>query len=213
MVGSTPRNNPFRIQCTDALPFHLQDTTWEQLLARLQTLHYRGAIIGAKGRGKSTLLRDLGARLHLRDWQINQLRLGSSQRNFSSEQWRSFPLLSHRDLILLDGAEQLHPWRWSLFIRQTRRAGGIIVTTHRAGLLPTLYECDSSPQLLQELVAEIGAASENDLNLNESCAGVLLSSHDGNVREAFRELYDYYMSASPDARKNRDEKMMQPEYS
>ena len=209
MSGSTPRTNPFRIQRTDALLFRLQDMTWEQLLARLESLHFRGAIVGAKGRGKSTLVRDLDARLQAEGWRINRLRLDTSQRDFSTEQWRSFPRLDHRDLILLDGAEQLNHWRWYLFLRQARRAGGLIVTSHRVGLLPTLYQCDSSPQLLQELIAEISEDSKDVLKLEESRARELLSRHGGNVREAFRELYDYYATVPTVNRDN----LVRAEYS
>ena len=67
---------------------------------------------------------------------------------------------------------------------RTRRAGGLVITSHRPGLLPTLFECETSPELLAGIVGEL-AGSEVE-------AGELWARHRGNVRDALRELYDQW---------------------
>jgi hypothetical protein len=87
---------------------------------------------------------------------------------------------------LLDGAEQLSWPRKRTLLRTTRHGGGLIVTTHRAGLLPTLYQCRTSPQLLGGLLEEL----EPQYATSEAELGALFRRHHGNVRNALRELYD-----------------------
>jgi hypothetical protein len=196
MTGSLPRQNPFRVQRIDALAYRFGDISREEVLARLEELHFRGALIGDKGYGKSTLLRALGAHFEAYGWEVKFLRLHSSQRDFSALQWRELSSISGRDFILIDGAEQLNAFRWRRFVRYTRRAGGLVVTSHCAGLLPTLHECTTSPSLLRELVEELirdadGHSSRDFFRFcQEIDTGVLLARHKGNVRAALRELYD-----------------------
>jgi hypothetical protein len=57
-----------------------------------------------------------------------------------------------------------------------------VITTHRPGLLPTLFVCRTDPHLLNELVAELSGEL--------MASPTLWASHHGNLRLAFRELYD-----------------------
>ena len=59
--------NPFRVQRLAGLAYRLEGTTWEALLARWDALGRRAALVGPEGRGKSTLLAELGERLAERD--------------------------------------------------------------------------------------------------------------------------------------------------
>ena len=90
-------------------------------------------------------------------------------------------------ILLLDGAEQMGRWAWRRFERRTRGGGGLIITTHRHGRLPTLLTCETTPDLLGDVMRELlpdapalSAATTRDLFLR----------HRGNLREALRELYD-----------------------
>ena len=96
--------------------------------------------------------------------------------------------LTERDCLLFDGAEQLGRLRWWNFKRRTQQAGGLIVTAHRAGLLPTLMNCSTSPELFRRIVSDLlpGQAVTNTA-LDE-----LFTQHNGNLREALRELYDLF---------------------
>jgi ABC-type transport system involved in cytochrome bd biosynthesis fused ATPase/permease subunit len=122
----TARANPFRAQCVDALKFQPQNAAWQEIMARLETLNFRAAIIGKHGRGKTTLLENLAPLLHARGRSTYRLQLNSSKRIFSACQWREISALGPRDVILLDGAEQLARWRWKVFQSKTRRAGGLM---------------------------------------------------------------------------------------
>lgn len=189
----TPRTNPFRAERLDNLPYFFEDgknseTAWESLWLQLENYHYRAAIIGAHGRGKSTLLDSFAAQLQSRGWHVRRLKLNDLQRNFDREIWRDLlPTLEARDFILLDGAEQLSFWRWKLFLQHTKTAGGILITSHRSGLLPTLFECRSSPQLLHSLIIYLDCKMQET---NEDQARALFEKHRGNMRDALRELYD-----------------------
>jgi len=98
------------------------------------------------------------------------------------------------DVVLLDGADALRWLDWLRFRRLARRAGGLIITTHRPGRLPTLVECATSPALLAEIVgALLGPEAKRWRNRLEG----LWSRHGGNLREALRELYDHYGMSNP----------------
>jgi len=93
------------------------------------------------------------------------------------------------DIILLDGAEQLSRPAWELFKIKSRKAGGLIITTHRPGRLPTLLECVTRPGLLEAIVRTLtfDGAHEKPPPTEQ-----LFHRHKGNLRNALRELYDLY---------------------
>lgn len=182
----TPRHNPFRAERLDNMPFVFENSSMEELLARLKKLNFRAAIIGARGRGKTTLLDALAPHLQARGWNVHRRQLNSTQRNFPRAEWREFSALGARDFILLDGAEQLSYWHRRRFLRSTRRATGVLLTSHRAGILPTLYECRSSSPLLQTLIAQLAPEQQ----FSAAFTDALFHRHDGNLREALRALYD-----------------------
>jgi hypothetical protein len=149
------------------------------MLARLAELRYRAAIIGPKGSGKTTLLEDLAARLAAKGIRGRMIRLDSTGRRL--------PDLSgvhEREIVLCDGAEQLSRVDWWRLRLQSRRAAGLVITSHHRGLLPTLHRCRTSPALLWELTVALGARVGN-----ERCVD-LHDRHRGNLRDAMRELYD-----------------------
>jgi len=165
------------------------DASLEKLLEKLVKLNYRAAITGAHGRGKSTLLYQLAIALKARGWSTHILKLDSSNRNFEREVWRRLPAFNSHDFILLDGAEQLAMWRWNRFLNLTKSAGGVLITSHRNYLLPTLWECRSSPQLLHALIIYLDSTHDE----NEAPTEALFKKHRGNLRNALRELYDLQM--------------------
>src|SRR5690349_12444585 len=143
------RDNPFRTERVLQVRYHLLGMTWPGLFKRLHQLRYRAALVGTEGTGKTTLLEDLAprlAQLGLRPW---PLRLDCAHPGFEPGFiYRFARRLGGRDVILLDGAEQLSRPGWRWFKLQTRWVGGLIITSHRPGLLPTLLECTTTPELL-----------------------------------------------------------------
>lgn len=189
MSGAYPaRANPFRSARIEALRFRLDDRGWRLLLDRFEGLGRRGALVGPKGSGKTTLLEELEARLESEGWRIRRWRLRKERPSPSERQWRLLATSGPRDLVSVDGAEQLSWWRWHRLAAGSRRAGGLLITSHRKGLLPCLSEHRTSPELLKDLVADLvgpATAGRWDAELRR-----LFESHRGNVRECLRSLYD-----------------------
>jgi hypothetical protein len=182
------RDNPFRTDRVLTIRYRMIDGSFPGMMDRLAELGYRGAIIGPKGAGKTTLLEDLEPALTALDFNITRLRLDDLQRSFPPAFLENFfDGLSARDFVLFDGAERLSRLAWLRFKRKTKKAGGLIVTSHRAGLLPTLKECRTTPEVLAEILEKLAGTppAEKEVLL-------LYKRHKGNLREALREMYDIY---------------------
>jgi hypothetical protein len=183
------RANPFRVERLSRLRYRLDEEGWTALRERLRGLGHRGALVGPHGSGKSTLLAELEERLEAEGWRIRRLRLNSDSGRSQAAEWRE--LLRNAgpaDLLSIDGAEQLGPLTWWRVCRASRRLGGLIVTTHRPGRLPTLHEHRTDPGLLQALVQElVGAETARD-----SAAELEreFRRQRGNLRDCLRALYD-----------------------
>ncbi|HEY3571561.1 MAG TPA: hypothetical protein VGP73_26785 [Thermoanaerobaculia bacterium] len=179
------RDNPFAVRRVHAIRYRLSGVTWEELLERLATLGFRAALVGPHGHGKTTLLEDLGARLAERGFQIRTATLRQGERWLGPA--RSAALFRDpdpRDLLLVDGAEQLDPLSWWTLRLRSRGAAGLIITSHRPGLLPTLHEHRTTPELLAGIVTDLeGTADEGEI-------AELFARHRGDLRLALRELYD-----------------------
>lgn len=181
------RENPFATDRVLRERFRLDASGWALLGARLRGLRHRGAIVGPHGSGKTTLLEELARRFTAQGWRVVSVRLTVEYPALGlAIPRRRLTALEPRDLLLIDGAEQLSPWQWWLVRFRARQAGGIIITTHTPGRLPTLWRCRTSPELLRDLVDSLGVP----LAVHE--ATDLFERHRGNLRDAIRELYDRY---------------------
>ena len=192
------RDNPFATACVHRIRYRLPaGLTWDELVARLETMKWRGAIVGPEGAGKTTLLEDFAPRLIDRGFEIVWLRLTREKPRFSSATLRELASLHAGQLILFDGAEQLSCWGWWRFLRLARRTGGLLITSHRPGLLPSLLECGTTPELLAGIVADL-LTDVPEAHVVE--ARRLHRKHQGNLREALRELYDRRSDATESPR-------------
>ncbi len=182
------RDNPFSTDRVLQVRYRPEGTDWDELLLRLAGLGYRAAIVGPKGSGKTTLLEDLAPRLDQLGFQTTMLRLDEAHPYLTPTFEREFfQRLGAGDVVLLDGAEQMSWWRWRRFCRGSTRGGGLIVTSHRAGLLPTLLECRPTPELLDHLLQELVGLQASTLRTQ---ARRLYVECQGNIREVLRGLYD-----------------------
>jgi hypothetical protein len=100
---------------------------------------------------------------------------------------RPFLEASSDTFLLIDGAERLGTFQWRRLQRRARRLGGLVITSHAVGRLPTLIECTTSLELLRGLVREL---APNELPAVEPMLGGLFERHAGNLRLCLRELYD-----------------------
>lgn len=192
-------DNPFRVQCIDHLPLHPRGWDWPELLRRLREAEYRGAIVGPHGSGKTTLLGELTPRLEAEGLQVRGLRLHDGMRRLPSEVEHAWLAeLDTRTLLVLDGAEQLGRLAWWRLRQRSRSAGGLLITTHRPGRLPTLLTTSTSPELLASLIDDLlrplAPPQAANLRLRLPDAAQLYARHDGNLRLALRELYDHCAS-------------------
>ena len=181
------RDNPFAVQRVLDVRYRLAGTTWDELMARLASLRFRAAIVGLHGSGKTTLLEDLGVRLAQQGFRLRMATLHTGDRRLNAAQRKVlFQGLSPSALVLLDGAEQLGRLAWREVRMRTRAAGGLVITSHRPDLLPTLYECCTTPELLDGILRDLLASEP------EAPPADLFARHGGNLREALREMYDLY---------------------
>ena len=179
------RENPFRVDRVLTIRYEPQGWTFPELMDRLAGMNYRAALVGPQGSGKTTLLEDLAPHLSKRNLFARYLRLDRDQPTFDPETLdRFFAHLTDCDVICLDGCEQLSDRAWREFRRRSERAGGLIVTTHEPGRLPTLVTCSTTPQLLREIIERL-IGPEHSIDVN-----ALHRKHRGNIRDALRDLYD-----------------------
>jgi hypothetical protein len=193
------RDNPFRVErVLTSIRYEIAGGGAASLLPRLEALHYRAAIAGPHGSGKTTLLEDLEDVLAARGFRITHVRLDTDGPRLPRE-WRSIVRdLDASDIVCLDGAEQLGALAWRRFLWSTRRAGGLLITTHKPGRLPALIECTTSVSLLHGIMQRL-APMDSDAAAGLASAPPteeLFTRHHGNIRDALRELYDVYAAAS-----------------
>lgn len=182
------RENPFRTERIGRLGFRHPTLPFDAIHRRLAELRRRAAIVGPHGSGKTTLHRQLGDRLAseglcVHRWFLNAD--GPAPRTRALV--REARTLGPRDVLLFDGAGHLSRPSWWRVLRACRGAGGLLITAHRPGLLPTLLETHTDAALLADLAFELtGPSALGILPLLEE----LRSVHAGNLRDVFLALYD-----------------------
>ena len=136
------------------------------------------------------LLEDLEPALCALGFRIKNLRLDDEKRSFAKAFITDFfANLTAQDFILFDGAEQMTAIDWQLFKFRSKKAGGLLITAHKKGLLPTLKECATSPELLEGIISDLLGS---ELPESHSPTVELFHRHRGNIRVALREMYDVY---------------------
>ncbi len=178
------RENPFSMDRVERFRYRPLSCSWGELLERLVSLEYRGAIVGPEGSGKTTLLEDLRDRLGGTGFGVRWGAVKADGRGMSAGEWKEMLSgLTVGDIILFDGADHLSWLDWQRLRWRSRRAGGLVVAVHREGMLPTLLKTRTTPGLLGEMITELTGRECPDVE-------VLYGKHRGNIREAIREMYD-----------------------
>lgn len=182
--------NPFASARIDALSYQFvdQQQNWDTFFDHWQRLGFRGAIVGPCGHGKTTLLDAFSGVLQQRGFAVTRVSLFHGDRRFSrAQQTVIASAIRNEHVLLMDGMEQLRRVCWLV---QTRflwpRSLKMLITSHVTGLLPTLYEARTSPELLKILVSQLVPAH----GLTSEQFEQLFLKHHGNLRMALLDLYD-----------------------
>ncbi len=184
-----PRQNPFRSSRIESLAFRFTEgLELSDLIEKFTQLGYRGALVGPKGSGKTTLLELMQREHRRRGWQVLALHSRPGEPPLSA-------LPVDRDLaetlITVDGAEQLGFLERLRLSRDARQAGGLLVTCHQPlTWIPTLHRHRTGAELFISLTHELLERGALPCPWSEARLKEIFDLRDGNIREAFRHLFD-----------------------
>lgn len=205
----TAATNPFAQSRLEQLAFRFPGgDDWDANFDRLVQLGMRASIIGRRGTGKSTLLRELHRRLNgksllvdvprCRTWResardiITMTRDPDDRSVTRREQWRfvheRLRMLDGETLLLVDGIERLS-WIDRMRLLHRRGGGEMVVTLHcRVISLPVWIATRPSAELLDDLLAELCSVDRQQRRR----ARELFARYRTNIRDVLRQMYDEY---------------------
>lgn len=174
------RENPIATCNLESLPFRFTDENRDSFYSRMKKMRFRGALVGKEGSGKTTLLLEIFR--NLPQFKPVLIRLSGGKRNLPLQFW--LKPLSRKEIVLIDSAENLPFYLFWLLKLKCSTSGGLIVTAHKEGLLPTLIRCRTSIELLDELIESLLG-----YKLDGARVEALYKRAGGNIRLAFMHLY------------------------
>jgi len=189
-VTVSAKDNPFATHRVEAVPFCFATGDWESNLQRLRSMNWRGAIVGAQGSGKTTLMLELQSRLANGPNSEIQAHFCFTSRDRTEHSKQLDELIqrsSDGSVLLVDGIERLTWWQRRRLFRHDAGRIRIVVTAHRPTGLPVWIGCQTDWPLMQSILERL-IESPNESLINESQR--LFQTHRGNIREVLRELYD-----------------------
>ncbi len=203
MITASPGNlvgNPFctrhvrpgRLPSFDAAGWPID---LARLVNRLRTLAGSAAIVGPHGSGKTTLLGHLADALEAQGERVVRTRVG---RGRDAVMLLAAVATARRgDIICVDSWERLGV-PWALIIRRCALASRVrlLVTAHRAGDIPTLWQCSTTPALLGAIVARLPVDGSGSRLIEDSDTRKAFHTASGDIREALFLLYDTFEARS-----------------
>ena len=185
------RENPFRVERVLTHRYVFEDGySLEALHEQFEKQDRRGAIVGPKGHGKTTLLEDFVQHLREAGENTKSVRFCSAKRAEAARSCQEL-LRSTRSnsILVIDGAEQLGWLAWRSLARESTRFRGLLITAHRSGRLRELFRCRTTPETLRQAILQI--APELVGEVREEIEP-LFRRNRGNVRQCLQALYDRY---------------------
>mgnify|MGYP002623929485 CR=1 FL=1 len=187
-------SNPF---CADRLRpgaidyIFVDGTNITDLLHKLRESNWRGEIVGPHGTGKSTLIQTLLPKLANEEFNVRLGTFRGGAFHWASEGAATNGSTHLREIVVIDGFEQLSPlarWKWKWLTRWRRQ--GLLVTSHRSVGLPRLLTSNVNCDLARQVVQQI--AGEEMAGLTADDVDAALDQADGNLRDAMFRLYDVF---------------------
>lgn len=162
----------------------------DEVLARLAAIGGSAAIVGRHGSGKTTLLWQLADALEAEGRRVVRVRLRHTRD--IGRLLEAVARVRRGGVVCVDSWERLGPLS-SLAVTWCARvmSAGLIVTAHRTGPLPTLWESITTPAVLGAVVHQLAhpagmpAVIEGDVD-------EAFREASGNIREALFLLYDRF---------------------
>ncbi len=183
--------NPFASEYVDSVPYLFVTENRQHHLSRLAALDYHAAITGPRGTGKTTLL-DQTARWLARESADPVSRVCISRCHDQHTRVVTDLVDQKRDgcILLIDGMERLSlANRYRLLTSRRSGRGGLLVTRHRRGILPTWMRCAGSSLVLNHVLDHLIEDLDSQLRRE---AHERLRGNGGNVRDVLRYLYDQF---------------------
>ena len=161
-----------------------------EVMDALRQLKWRGAIVGAHGTGKSSLLAALLPALNDAGKMCALFELHDGQRKLD---WAKVDEAAAK-ILVIDGYEQLSLWQKSKLRRFCERKElGLLVTAHAAQRgLPVVVSTQADDEVAAAVLEQLLQHEPELLPLASRLAKDLLPKHDGNLREVLFALYDAY---------------------
>ncbi|MCG6158084.1 hypothetical protein [Rubinisphaera margarita] len=192
MSVQAARFNPFATEHLVKIRYQFETDSLEGLIGQLDAMNRRAALVGPEGHGKTTLQREIAAHYESRGVTVHWIRLTRDRRVLPTGAIPELRrILKADDLLCVDGAEQMNWWTWRKLIRSLPAETGCLITTHQPGLLPTLRQCETTPELLDRIVAELLRSGFPDWKIPTKD---VFARHRGDLRLCLFELYDAYAS-------------------
>lgn len=114
-------------------------------------------------------------------------------RNARRDLWETRSLWTRHSILVIDGYEQLLPWRRLQVVRATYRLKcAVLVTSHRRTCLTTLHYTQVTTSVAKEVLQQLVPVDMPGRNrfFDERRLQALLAAYNGNFREVLMELYD-----------------------
>ena len=182
------RDNPFCAERMELISYRPINTSLENIWARLAFLNYRAAIVGAEGSGKTTFLGDLKKYLAGKGFVVRSIFVNESNPMTKLNREKFLMGLKPGEIVLLDGADHLGRFVWAGFKKRVlKSASGLVITSHRKGMLPMLIECSTTAELFVELVSQI---LPEDNQIDKELLIQTYNQNSGNIRHCLRQMYD-----------------------
>jgi hypothetical protein len=184
------RDNPFTVERIHGVRYRPFHTTLEGLVLCLETMDYRAALVGPDGSGKTTLLEDLRHALTERGQRTRLVFVNDTCPLNGPRRRQLLADVASDEIVFFDGADVIPRATWLMVKRcLLREAAGLVITSHRPGLLPTLLECSTTPLLLRQIVDTLQPEHQP---VPTEMLDELFDRHHGNIRDCLRDLYDTF---------------------